>query len=68
MSAPFDMAAARKRLGPQAVAAIERAVAEAPPLRPETREQIRAVFATARPRKIPTPVARLARQAKQQAA
>ncbi|MFJ3097410.1 hypothetical protein [Streptomyces hydrogenans] len=57
MNAPFDMAAARKRLGPQAVAALQRAVAEAPPLRPETREQIRAVFATARPVQAFTPPA-----------
>ncbi|MCX5229728.1 hypothetical protein [Streptomyces sp. NBC_00233] len=50
MTAPFDPAAARQRLGPEVVAAIERAVDAAPPLRAEQREQIRAVFATARPR------------------
>lgn len=53
MNAPFSMAAARKRLGANAVAALEQAVAAAPPLRAETREQIRAVFATAHPRQAP---------------
>ncbi|MGW6395443.1 hypothetical protein ACWFR1_34245 [Streptomyces sp. NPDC055103] len=55
MSAAFSMAAARKRLGSNAVAAIERAVDAAPPLRAEQREQIRAVFATAHPRQATTP-------------
>ncbi|MZE53775.1 hypothetical protein GTY86_35780 [Streptomyces sp. SID5770] len=52
---PFSLAAARERLGADAVAAIERAVAAAPPLRAEQREQIRAVFATARPRQVTAP-------------
>lgn len=43
----FDRAAARRRLGPAAVAAIEAAVAAAPPLRGEARMQIAAVFASA---------------------
>ncbi|MFB6626452.1 hypothetical protein ACFCWD_28790 [Streptomyces sp. NPDC056374] len=52
MTTRFSMAAARQRLGANAVAAIERAVDAAPPLRAEQREQIRAVFATARPRQV----------------
>lgn len=53
MTAPFSMAAARERLGAAAVAALMEAVDAAPPLRAEQREQIRAVFATARPRTAP---------------
>lgn len=45
---PFDRAAAERRLGPAAVVAIRRNAAAAPPLRPEQREQVRAVFASAR--------------------
>ncbi|MFG2900925.1 hypothetical protein ACGFZH_28050 [Streptomyces zaomyceticus] len=46
----FSMAAARERLGAAAVAALMEVVDAAPPLRAEQREQIRAVFASARPR------------------
>lgn len=49
MTAPaFDRAAAEKRLGPAGVAKLRRLVADAPPLRTEQREQLRAVFASAR--------------------
>lgn len=44
----FDRAAAMRRLGPAGVKAIRRSVADAPPLRTEQREQLRAVFASAR--------------------
>jgi hypothetical protein len=47
VTAPFDRAAARRRLGPAAVAAIEAVVASAPPLRAEARMQLAAVFASA---------------------
>ncbi|MGC5400169.1 hypothetical protein ACPXCP_31070 [Streptomyces sp. DT20] len=47
MNAPtFDRAAAARRLGPAGVEAIRRTVATAPPLRPEQREQLRALFAS----------------------
>ncbi|MFF3622373.1 hypothetical protein [Streptomyces sp. NPDC002467] len=46
-AAPFDRAAARRRLGPDAVAAIEAVVAAAPPLTAEARMQLQAVFASA---------------------
>lgn len=50
MSAPqeFSRAEAERRLGPAAVEAVRRLVEAAPPLRPEAREQLRAVFASAR--------------------
>ncbi|WP_406324404.1 hypothetical protein [Streptomyces niveus] len=44
----FDPEAARLRLGPAAVAAIARHVADAPPLSAEQRMQLRAVFLSAR--------------------
>ncbi|MGH8964722.1 MAG: hypothetical protein ACRDXB_05250 [Actinomycetes bacterium] len=44
----FDRAAAMQHLGPAGVAKLRRLVADAPPLRTEQREQIRAVFASAR--------------------
>ncbi|MFE4679177.1 hypothetical protein [Streptomyces sp. NPDC056723] len=44
----FSRAAAERRLGPAAVEAIRRQTAAAPPLRPEQREQLRAVFVSAR--------------------
>jgi len=44
---PFSLAAAERRLGPAAVEAARRNVEAAPPLRPELREQLRAVFASA---------------------
>lgn len=46
----FDRAAAERRLGPAVVAAARRQVAAAPLLTVERREQLRAVFATARHR------------------
>jgi len=45
---PFDRAAAMRRLGPAGVDAVRRSVAAAPPLRTEQREQLRAVFVSAR--------------------
>lgn len=39
---------AERLLGPAVVESVRRSVAGAPPLRPEQREQIRAVFASAR--------------------
>ncbi|MEV8353139.1 hypothetical protein ACFVTT_23525 [Streptomyces niveus] len=44
----FDPEAAKRRLGPAAVAAIARHVAEAPPLSAEQRMQLRALFLSAR--------------------
>ena len=44
----FSRAKAERTLGPTAVEAARRIVAAAPPLRPELREQLRAVFASAR--------------------
>ena len=41
-------AEAERLLGPAAIAAARRVVAAAPPLRPEQREQLRALFASAR--------------------
>lgn len=47
MTAPlFDPAAAERRLGPVAVAAIRQCVADSPPLRVEQREALRAIFAS----------------------
>lgn len=49
MAAPrFSLAEAERRLGPSAVEAARRSVEAAPPIRPEVREQIRAVFVSAR--------------------
>jgi hypothetical protein len=48
--AQFSLAAAEERFGPAAMEAIEKSVAAAPPLSTEQREQIRRVFASARPR------------------
>ncbi|MFJ6143078.1 hypothetical protein ACIQH7_05730 [Streptomyces anulatus] len=45
---PFDRAAAERRLGPAVLADIRRLVDEAPPLKPEQREQLRTAFASAR--------------------
>lgn len=55
----FSVAEAERRLGPAAVEAVRRAVEAAPPLRPEVREQLRALFATARTAK-PTSAAKAA--------
>lgn len=52
----FSLKEAERRLGPAAVEAARRLVDAAPPLRPEQREQLRAVFASARTAK-PTPPA-----------
>lgn len=57
MTAPFSRAEAERLLGPDVIAAIRELVDEAPPLRPEQREQIRAVFASARPARAPRPAA-----------
>lgn len=54
--AGFSLAAARELLGPAAMEAIRKSVDAAPPLRPEQREQLRAVFATARPHQPAAPV------------
>lgn len=43
----FNREAARRRLGPAAVTAVETAVAAAPPLSAETRMQLAAVFGSA---------------------
>ncbi|MEU3507605.1 hypothetical protein ABZ733_06715 [Streptomyces longwoodensis] len=52
----FSLAEAERRLGPAAIAAARRSVESAPPMRTELREQIRAVFASARTTR-PTPAA-----------
>lgn len=44
----FSRARAEQLLGPAAVEKARRVVDAAPPLRPELREQLRAVFASAR--------------------
>lgn len=44
----FSRAEAEQLLGPAVMEAIRRKVDAAPPLRPELREQLRAVFASAR--------------------
>jgi hypothetical protein len=50
MSTPpaFSLAEAERLLGPAVIAQARRIVDAAPPLRPELREQLRAVFASAR--------------------
>lgn len=49
MTAPFCRADAERLLGPAVIAAARALVDDAPPLRVEQREQVRAVFASARP-------------------
>lgn len=44
----FSLAEAERRLGPAAIAAARKNVEAAPTVRPELREQIRAVFLSAR--------------------
>lgn len=44
----FSRAEAEQKLGPAVVETVRRVVDAAPPLRPELREQLRAVFASAR--------------------
>ncbi|MEU9264565.1 hypothetical protein AB0E04_03800 [Streptomyces sp. NPDC048251] len=46
--APFSLAEAERVLGPAVIEAARRSVDAAPPMRPELREQIRAVFMSAR--------------------
>lgn len=53
----WSRAAAEKRLGPTAVAAARRHVAAAPPLSPEQRAQLRALFQSAPPRHAATDAA-----------
>ncbi|MFD1832447.1 hypothetical protein ACFSJS_22770 [Streptomyces desertarenae] len=47
MAGQFDREAAMRRLGPAAVEAARREVAAAPPLSPEIRARLRALFAPA---------------------
>ncbi|MGW6924466.1 hypothetical protein ACWGA9_24795 [Streptomyces sp. NPDC054950] len=47
-SEPFSLAEAEQLLGPAAIEAARRNVDAAPPMQPELREQIRAVFTSAR--------------------
>jgi hypothetical protein len=51
MTAQWSRAEAERVLGPDVMAAIRELVKEAPPLTPEQREQMRALFATARPQR-----------------
>ncbi|MFJ2717468.1 hypothetical protein [Streptomyces sp. NPDC087437] len=60
MTAPFSRAAAERLLGPAVVEEIRRQVDAAPPLRPEQRAHMRAVFATASPERGLRPTARAA--------
>lgn len=57
MAPRFSLAEAEATLGPTAIAAGWRSVDAAPPIRPERREQIRAVFASAPAARTPIPVA-----------
>lgn len=45
---PFSRAEAERLLGPAVIERARRMVDAAPPLRPELREQLRAIFASAR--------------------
>jgi hypothetical protein len=47
MAPRFSLAEAERLLGPAVIATARRNVDAAPPMRPELREQIRAVFASA---------------------
>jgi hypothetical protein len=51
----FSRAAAERLLGPAVIAQARRVVDAAPPLRPELREQLRAVFTSAREMQRQTP-------------
>lgn len=53
MSAPFSRRQAERLLGVAALDAVRELVEAAPALRPEQRAQVRAVFASARPRRTP---------------
>ncbi|MGW0131948.1 hypothetical protein [Streptomyces sp. NPDC003299] len=48
MTAPFSWSESERRLGKAAAAAADQLAAEAPPMSVEVREQLRALFATAR--------------------
>lgn len=54
---PFSRAAAMRRHGVAGMEAVRRKVDAAPPLRPELREQIRAVFASTRITELRPPAA-----------
>lgn len=53
MAPRFSLAEAERLLGPAVIEAARRNVDAAPPMRPELREQVRAVFASA-PKSRPT--------------
>jgi hypothetical protein len=50
MTDPFCMACAAKLFGPEAMAVLEENVRNAPPISPEVRLKIRALFQSAPPR------------------
>lgn len=54
---PWSRAAAEKRLGPAAVAAARRHASAAPPLSPEIRAKLRALFQSAQPHQTATDAA-----------
>lgn len=58
MTAPFSFEESARRLGPAAEVA-DRIAEEAPPFSPEVREQLRALFASARTAR-PAPAAKAA--------
>lgn len=60
MTAPFNRAAAEKRLGPVAVLAVRAVVAEAPPLSSEIRMRIKDIFDSSRAVTAPAPSRSLA--------
>ncbi|MGA4896701.1 hypothetical protein ACPCAJ_01880 [Streptomyces griseoincarnatus] len=60
MTAPWCRAEAERLLGPDVMKRIRELAAEAPPMRPEQREQIRAVFASVRVARRATPAAEAA--------
>ncbi len=57
---PFSREGAERLLGPAVLAEIRRQVEAAPPLRPELREQLRALFASAHVTKPEAPAAKAA--------
>jgi hypothetical protein len=54
---PFSLADAEATFGPAAMEHIDRAVSQAPPLSPELRERLRALFASARGMRAEPPAA-----------
>ncbi|MFF8679555.1 hypothetical protein ACF07F_16750 [Streptomyces sp. NPDC015237] len=61
MSSPeFSLADAESVFGPEAMEYVDRAVAAAPPFRPELREQLRAALASARNERKSRPAAKAA--------